>query len=217
VEGVLESPRVLLPASTAVQLERMARFAAELKLRAVLYGGHEAYADAQKLREFGYPVLVSLKWPERARDADPDLQESMRTLTLRDQAPGAPVALGKAGVKYAFYSDGASARDTIRAVRRSLDAGLAPPEALRAMTLSAAEIYGVADRLGSIDTGKIANLVVTDGELFQERTQVKYIFIDGVKYEPVPEAAAGERSGTGGATPSRPQAPADDPPAGGAQ
>ena len=55
------------------------------------------------------------------------------------------------------------------------------------MTLSVAEIYGVADRLGSIERGKIANLVVTKGDLFQDRTEVKYVFVDGVKFEPVEE------------------------------
>ena len=190
VEGVLESPRVLLPAGSKVQLERMAGFAAELKLNAVLYGAHEAYADAPKLRESGFPVLVSLKWPERARDADPDQPETLRTLLLREQAPGTPAALAKAGVRFAFYSDGSSARDAVRAVKRAIDAGLAAADAIRAITLSAAEIYGVADRLGSIEKGKIANLVVTDGDIFQERSRVKYIFIDGVKYEPEPEAPA---------------------------
>jgi imidazolonepropionase-like amidohydrolase len=214
VEGLLESPRVLLPASSVVQMERMARFAAELKLNAVLYGGHETYADAPKLREFGYPVLVSLKWPERARDADPELHESLRTLVLREQAPGAPAALVKAGVKYAFYSDGISARDAGRAVKRALDSGLSPADAIRALTLSPAEIFGVADRLGSVEKGKIANLVVTDGDLFQERTRVKYIFIDGVKYEPVPEPAAGERTG-GAATPGESPSPDNSPDFGG--
>jgi hypothetical protein len=193
VEGVLESPRVLLPASSVVQLERMARFAAELKLPAVLYGGQEAYADAPKLREFGYPVLVSLKWPARQRDADPELHDSLRTLVLREQAPAAPAALAKAGVKYAFYSDGISAREAARAVKRAVDAGLAPADAIRALTLSAAEIYGVADRLGSVEKGKIANLLVTSGDLFQEGTQVKFTFIEGVKYQPVPEPPVTER------------------------
>jgi hypothetical protein len=197
LEGLLESPRVLLPASSVVQLERMARFAAELKLKAVLYGGHEAYADAPKLKESGYPVLVSLKWPEGARDADPEAHDSLRTLMLRENAPGAPAALVKAGVKYAFYSDGINAREIGRAVKKSLDAGLSPADAIRALTLSAAEIYGVADRLGSVEKGKLANLVVTSGDLFQERTKVKFIFIDGVKYEPVPEPAP-ERTGGGG-------------------
>jgi imidazolonepropionase-like amidohydrolase len=69
-------------------------------------------------------------------------------------------------------------------VKKAIDAGLSPADAVRAMTLSAAEIYQVADRMGSIDKGKIANLLVTDGELFQDRTKVKYVFVDGVKYEP---------------------------------
>jgi imidazolonepropionase-like amidohydrolase len=65
-----------------------------------------------------------------------------------------------------------------------MDSGLSRDAAVRAMTLSAAELYGVADRLGSIEKGKIANLVVTSGELFQDKTQVKYVFVDGMKFEP---------------------------------
>jgi len=58
-------------------------------------------------------------------------------------------------------------------VKKSIDAGLTADAALRALTLSPAEIYGVADRLGSIEKGKIANLVVTDGGLFEEKTKNK--------------------------------------------
>jgi imidazolonepropionase-like amidohydrolase len=72
-------------------------------------------------------------------------------------------------------------------MQRALDAGLSQDDALRAMTLSPAEIYGVADRLGSIEKGKIANLVVTKGDLFQDRTEIKYVFVDGIKFEPVDE------------------------------
>jgi hypothetical protein len=212
VEGLLESTRTLLPAGSTVQLERMARFAQELKLNAVLYGGHEAYLDAAKLRQFGYPVLVSLKWPSRSREADPELHDSLRTLMLREQAPGAPVALAKAGVKYAFYSDGISPREMTRAVKRSVDAGLAPADAIRALTLSAAEIYGVADRLGSIEKGKIANLVVASGDLFQERTEVKFIFIDGVKYVPMPEPPISERTGSTGVSGGAESPSPDNPP-----
>ena len=211
LEGVLETPRTLLPAESAVQLERMARFAAELKLNAILYGAQDAYRDAPRLREFGYPLLVSLKWPEAPREADPDRRDSLRTLELRDHAPETPVALAKASVKYAFYADGLSGREAVRAVKRALDAGLPPADAVRSLTLSAAEIYGLADRLGSIQKGKIANLVVTNGDLFQERTQVKYIFVDGIKFEPVAEPAAGERGARGGAPGGEPPSP-DNPP-----
>jgi hypothetical protein len=191
LEGVLKAPRILLPAERAVEVDRMLRFAAELKRPAILYGGHEAYRAVELLKKSGTPVLVSLRWPERDRDADPELKESLRVLELREKAPGAPAALAKGGVRFAFYSGGVERpADLRRAVKRAVDAGLPAEEALRAMTLSAAEIYGLADRLGSIEKGKIANLVVTDGDLFADATRIRYVLVDGVKYEPAPETAA---------------------------
>ena len=108
----------------------------------------------------------------------------LRTLRFRDRAPSTPAALGKAGVKFAFYSGGIAApKDILKAAKKSIDAGLAPDAALRAFTLSAAEIFDVADRLGSIESGKIANLVVTDGDLFEEKTKIKMVFVDGRRFE----------------------------------
>jgi hypothetical protein len=130
------------------------------------------------------PVLVNLKWPEAEKDADPDEKPSLRTLRFRDKAPSSPAALSKAGVAFAFYSGGITApKDILKAAKKSIDAGLAPDAALRALTLTPAEIFGVADRTGSIETGKIANLVVTDGELFDEKTKIKMVFVDGKRFE----------------------------------
>ena len=183
--AILESPRVLLPASRAVEVDRMVRFGQELKRSTVIYGGAEAWRAVDLLKQTKTPVLISLKWPERLPTADPETPDSLRVLEMRDKAPTTPGVLAKNGVKFAFYSDGIpNPKDVTRAVKRAIDAGLSPDEAVRAMTLSAAEIYNVADRLGSIDKGKIANLLVTEGELFQDRTKVKYVFVDGVKYEP---------------------------------
>jgi hypothetical protein len=189
LEGVLESPRILLPAGRAVELDRMTRLARDLKQPTVLYGGTEAYASALALREAGMPLLVSLKWPERPREADPDEVDAARVLDMRERAPSTPAELAKAGARFALYTDGQSARDLARAMKRALDAGLAPLDAVKAFTLAPAEIYGVADRLGSIEKGKIANLVVTEGEIFREKTKVKYIIVDGAKYEPAPETS----------------------------
>jgi imidazolonepropionase-like amidohydrolase len=175
----------------------MLRFASELKQQAILYGGHELYRSADLLKKSGTPVLVNLRWPERDRDADPELTESMRVLELREKAPSAPSVLAKAGVKFAFYS-GTVERpaDLRRAAKRAIDAGLPVEDAVRAFTLTAAEIYGMADRIGSIEKGKIANLVVTDGDLFADATKIKYVIVDGVKYEPTVETpdSAGERT-----------------------
>ncbi|MDQ2898577.1 MAG: amidohydrolase family protein, partial [Acidobacteriota bacterium] len=189
LEGVIESPRVLFPAQREVEVDRMIRFADELKVKPVFYGGDEAYRSVDLLRKSGAPMLISLKWPERSKDADPKADEPLRILEVREKAPSGAAALAKGGVRFAFYSDGiANPKDALKAVKKSIDAGLSPADALRAMTLSPAEIYGIADRLGSIDKGKIANLVVADGDLFQDKTKVKYVFIDGNKFEPPPEA-----------------------------
>ena len=199
LEGVLASPRVLLPATRDVEIIRMLAFAKELKLNAVLYGGHEAWRSTDALKKAGVPVLVSLKYPEKAADSDPAAEESLRVLELRDKAPTSAGALAKAGIRFAFYSDGVGApRDLLRAVKKAVDAGLDSDAALRALTLTPAEIFGVADRLGSIDKGKIANLVVADGDIFADRTRVKYVFVDGGKYEPLPEDPAARPGGRGG-------------------
>jgi len=181
---------VFLPAHTEVQIRRYLDLGRDLETPFLLYGAHEGYRAAELLAERKAPVLVSAKWPEKERDADPEFQDSLRTLRLRDRAPSTPAALHKAGVRFAFYSDGiASPGEVLRNVKRAIDAGLPADAALRALTLSAAEIFGVADALGSIEPGKVANLVVADGDLFNEKTKIKHVFVDGRKFG-VPEEEA---------------------------
>jgi imidazolonepropionase-like amidohydrolase len=116
--------------------------------------------------------------------------ETLRELQNRDQAPAGAAALAKAGVKVAFYSGGIDqARDLQRAVKRAIDAGLSREDAVKALTLWPAEMYGVADRLGSIEAGKIANLAVMRGDIFEDNTKVEMVFIDGKQYRPAPEPA----------------------------
>ena len=176
---------VLIPANNAIQLRRGLELVDRWHVNGVLVGGQMAYETAGEIGAKRLPVLVDLKWPEGEKDADPDDTPSLRALRFRDRAPGSPAALAKAGVKFAFYDGGIAApKDVLKAAKKSIDAGLAPEAALRAMTLSPAEIFGVADRLGSIDAGKIANLVVTDGDLFDEKAKIKYVFVDGRRFEP---------------------------------
>jgi imidazolonepropionase-like amidohydrolase len=105
--------------------------------------------------------------------------------------------LQKAGVKFALYSDGIDTpRDLQRAVKKAIDAGLSRDDAIRAMTIWPAEIYGIDNRVGSIEKGKIGNLVVTRGDLFDDRTRVEMIFVDGRQYKP----AAATGGGRGPAT-----------------
>jgi hypothetical protein len=183
----------LLPANTNIQIDRMLRFGKELNTPFILYGVHQAYNNAELLKSAGVPVIVNLHWPVKERDADPEAEESFHDLQLRDKAPSTPGVLAKAGVPFTFSADGVETpRDALRAVKRAIEAGLSREAALRALTLSAAEIYGLSDRLGSVDKGKIANLVLVKGDIFDDRLQVQMIFVDGVKYDPAPETPAPE-------------------------
>jgi len=185
VNDTLASGRpVLLPANTAQEMHRAHELADRLGVHAVLYGGQQGYEAAAQLAAVKLPVLVNLKWPEREKDADPEAEEPLRLLRFRDRAPSSPAALEKAGVKFAFYFEGAGVpKDALKNAKKAIDAGLPVEAALRAFTLSAAEILGVGDRLGSIEPGKIANLVVMDGDPFNEKTKVKMTFVDGRRYE----------------------------------
>jgi hypothetical protein len=186
LEGLAESPRLLLPAVSLVEIDRVSRFAKELKVPAVLYGLLDGYRAVEVLKASGLPVLVTTKWPVRAADADPDLVESTRLLEMRAKASTTPGVLAKSGIKFAFYADGQTPAEMLRGVRKAMQMGLSADDALRALTLSPAEIYGVADRMGSIEKGKIANLVVTRGDLLSDRPRIEYVIVDGVKYLPPP-------------------------------
>jgi len=175
---------ILIPANNTVEIRRAFELADRWHVRGVIYGGQMSYEVADEIAARKLLVLVDLKWPEADKDANPDDIPSLLTLRFRDRAPSSPATLARAGVKFAFYSGGiATPKDILKAAKKSIDAGLAPDAAVRALTLTPAEIFGVADRLGSIEKGKIANLVVTDGDLFDEKTKVKYIFVDGQKFD----------------------------------
>jgi hypothetical protein len=182
--GARDKEIVLLPANNSVQILRALRLADEWKINAVLYGGQQGYDVAGAIAAKKMAVLVNLKWPERDKDADPDAEQTLRDLRFRDRAPSSPAALAKAGVKFAFYSGGLSTpKEIFKNAKKAIDAGLPSDAALRAFTVDAAEILGVGDRMGSVTPGKIADLIVTDGDLFNEKTKVKHVFVDGRWFE----------------------------------
>jgi imidazolonepropionase-like amidohydrolase len=118
---------------------------------------------------------------------------------MRDKAPSVPGLLAKAGVPFAFSAEGIeNAADLKKDLKKAVDAGLSRADAIRALTLSAAELYGVADRLGSIDKGKIANLTVMKGDAFEDKTTVEYVFVDGREFHPSKELQQGPPAGGGG-------------------
>ncbi len=182
------------------EISRAIDLAQEFKLRAMIAGGMEAEKLAARLRDAKIPVLLSVNFPRRTTAAMPEADpEPVRVLRERVEAPKTAGRLVAARVPFAFQSGGlASMADFSANLARAIENGLARDDALRALTIWPAEILGVADRLGSIEAGKIANLTVTRGDLFDRNPRVVHVFIDGRQVDLRPATPPVEgRSSTG--------------------
>jgi imidazolonepropionase-like amidohydrolase len=144
-------------------------FAERANVKIVICSGPEAAFVAPLLEEKNIPVILGpiLTLPTRE-----DLSHAASYMAAGE--------LARAGVKFAFATgDNANVRQVPYNAAHSVAWGLARDEAIKALTINAAEILGVADRLGSIEPGKVANLLVARGDPLEERTEVTHVFING--------------------------------------
>jgi imidazolonepropionase-like amidohydrolase len=144
-------------------------FARDRGLKLIVAGGLEAWRCAEALKAADAAVLLNVdRLP--LREADP-----------YDAAYANAAALQAAGVRFAIVTDDAALSRNLpyeAAMARAF--GLPKDAALRAITLSPAEIFGVADRMGSLEAGKEANVVIATGDIMDHRTRVTHVFIGGV-------------------------------------
>lgn len=187
----------LFPATSRSDVGRAMETTREMGVRPIVYGAHGTYAAADLLAATGTPALVDLDWPAPPADGDPEATPTLEQLRLFDRAPTTPAALAEAGVPFAFYTGGLDGpSEALTAVRRAVAQGLSEDDAIRALTLSPAEIFGVADRLGSVEEGKIANLVLASGSLLDEDVRIETVFVDGEMFEAeAPDEEADEDDG----------------------
>ena len=176
---------IVFNANTEIEIIRALDMAREFNLNAIISGGQEAGKVANRLKAQNVPVLLSLNFPKRTTVASPEADaESLELLRLRAETPKTAGRLATAGIKFAFQSGGmTSINDFTTNANKAVENGLPKNAAIRAMTLSAAEILGVADRLGSIEKGKIANLTVVRGDILNKDKTITHVFIDGKLFE----------------------------------
>ncbi|MFB3854640.1 MAG: amidohydrolase family protein [Vicinamibacterales bacterium] len=171
---------VALEAASAVEIRRALNLAKEFDLVPIVTGAREADEVVDDLKAAKAPVVVTLDFPVRPRTLAPDADETLETLRARANAPKVPAALEKAGVLFAFESGGLrEPSDFVRNAAKAVSAGLSPEAAIKAMTINAAVIAGASDRVGSVEKGKIANLLLVEGDIFGERMRIRQVFVDG--------------------------------------
>ncbi len=200
---------VVMVANSQREIERALDLGKEFGLKLIIAGGSESYLMTSRLKAENVPVLLSINFPRRTVAPTPDAEpETMRVLRERVAAPKAAARLAAAGVKFAFQSGGITTWSDFDAnVQRAVEGGLAPDQAIKALTWSPAELFGVSDRLGSLEVGKIANLTVTKGDLTDKAARINSLYVDGrpIALHPATPAAGGGGRGAGAAaTPTPP-------------
>jgi len=159
---------VVLAADEANDLQTAVGLAHEFKLKFVLNHISHAQSVLDYVASLKVPVIVGPIYE------DPKPEERY------DAVYSLPAQLSKRGVKIAFASyDAHNSRNLPYQAGFAVAFGLPYDEALKAITLNAAEIWGVDDKLGSLDAGKTANVVVATGDPLDMRTDVKQVFIEG--------------------------------------
>jgi imidazolonepropionase-like amidohydrolase len=160
---------VLVFANRARDIRNAVEFCDKQKLKMILAGGEEAYKVKDLLRSKGIPVILR---PTLSLPIDED--------DAYDRLLSQPAELAAAGVKFAFGSfDNSFARRLGQQAANAVAYGLPYDEALKAVTVYPAEIFGVADQVGTLESGKIANIIVTNGDPLELSTEVKFLFIKG--------------------------------------
>lgn len=176
------SRRVFFRVDGAEDIRRVLALSVEVGFSPVIVGGHEAGVVAGRLAARDVPVLLSLNFP-RPSDWTPDSDGELSPAAHREKTRlegiyRTAAALHEAGVRFAFTSGGSSDTDLLAGVRRTVEYGLPPEAAVRALTLTPAELLGMA-RMGGVGEGMAANLVVTDGPLTDEGTRIAWTFVNG--------------------------------------
>ena len=184
VPFVRDRKPVVFQCNNVEDIKRALKIAAEFKLNAMLAGANEAWRAADVLKKDPVPLLVGLDFRPPASSLYATEGEELRKRAEAEIYPANAAALAKEGIAFALVSgsnaDGAS---VLKNVRTAIKAGLSKDAALRALTIQPARYLGLDKTLGTLEPGKIANVVLVKGEIFDDGAQVAKVFVDGVQFK----------------------------------
>ena len=191
---------LVITASRENDIRRALALQDEFKIKIAVAGAPRAWKLAALVKQRKLPLYVTVNFdPPRAAafggfGGSPD-EESQRKEV--EEAEKNPAELQRAGVSFALVSG--HAPSFLAGIRKAIERGLPREAALKAVTLTAAELLGIADRSGSLEVGKLANVVAWSGDPLAKDAKVKLVFVDGTYYEPQEEERP--QGGPGGPSP----------------
>lgn len=177
---------VVIDVNSDLNFLRAARIGKEFSLNLWIVGSGQEYRRIEAVKATKLPVIVTLNFPEAPSVETPEeaLNVSLEELRHYDAAPENAGRLHTAGIPIALSSAQLKDPGTFLAqARKAIERGLDADAALAALTTTPAKWMGVEKLAGTIETGKMANLVITDGDLFAEKTKIQDVWISGKRYE----------------------------------
>ena len=177
---------VVMEASGDLNFLRAARIGKEFSLNLWMLGSGQEYRRLDAVKATRIPVIVPLNFPEAPSVETPEdaMNVTLEELRHYDAAPENAGRLQNAGIPMALTS--AQLKDAgtfLTQVRKAVERGLNADAALAALTITPAKWIGADKQFGTLDPGKTANIVITDGDLFAEKTKIREVWIDGKRYE----------------------------------
>ena len=200
---------VLFTASSDLEIRRALALQKELGFKLVLTGLENYETVIDQIKASGTPVLIKLQVPDdkavksrkTERVTDATKAQYQRVKESYEKALKQASMLEKAGIPFAFSTADAKPGDAMKAIQTMIKNGLSEKAAFAALTTNPASILGISRVAGSIEKGKMANLIVSTDAVFHEDAQIKHVVVDGniFTYEVKKKAAKEEQKSTGAA------------------
>jgi len=184
---------VLFKSEKVLEVHRALLLQKDLGFNLTVAEVKEGWDVTDKLKAAKAKVFLSLELPEdkKKEESKEELKGAAATeraslekrkQEVTQQYVGQAAVFQKAGIPFGFSTMSVKSSDVQANLRRIIAAGLTEDQALAALTTVPAQLLGLTDRLGSIDLGKLANLVISRKPYFQEKSKVRYVFVEGVLY-----------------------------------
>ena len=177
---------VIIDASTEIRALRGARLADEFELDAIILGGGNEFRRLKEIAATNRPLIIPLVFPEKPKVEGLRSTEdiTLRTLLTWKHAPENPARLVAAGVPLSLTTHRLSSRGDFRKnIAKAIEHGLDREDALAAVTINPARLMGADDRLGTIEEGRIANVVIVEGDLFDPSDSIREVWVAGRRHE----------------------------------
>jgi imidazolonepropionase-like amidohydrolase len=181
---------VVIEASDEQNALRADRIAREFSLNLIVRGSGREYRRIDAVKGMKRNFVLPVDFPETPSVETPEeaLEVSLADLRHWDEAPENPRWMNEAGIPISFTSHSMKDQGAfLGQIRTAVERGLPPDAALAALTLVPARMFGVEKQLGSLESGKMANFVITDGDIFAARTSIKQVWVDGKRFEVKPD------------------------------